>query len=99
MRRYQIINYDVWGNSRDGYEVNEANLTKYHIELPEDYSELELKRAMYRSGYTSRGFINAKLSINHDYESCIYITLEGSRYSGKPFCELRLINNNKLFNN
>lgn len=91
MNTYNLISYDVWRDSESGWYVNNAFRTNTLIELPEGYTDKQLKQALYRSGYANKGVINAKIEVNHDCSECIYITLTGSRYGYKPFCELRLV--------
>lgn len=88
MNEYSIINYDVWGNKAGGFEVNQAFYTTFKIVLSDNYSDKEIRQALFKSGYCSKGILLASLDIN-DTDSCIYITLTGSRYGYKPFCELR----------
>ena len=90
MLNYQIISYDVWGNNRDGYEVNDCRYTPYKIELPDDFTDKQLKRALYDSGYASRGIMNAKISIEGEAPYSIYVNLTAIRHGGYyPYCELR----------
>lgn len=88
---YHVINYDVWGNNRDGYQVNTAFTTSYRVNLTANYSDLELRRELYKCGYCNRGILTASIDIDDQLE-CIYINLTGTRYAGfKPFCELRKV--------
>ena len=93
MKRYEIISYDVWGNKKDGYEVNNAFRTGWFIELPEDASDKQIRSALYRSGYCSRGILSMK--IEHDGTgdelSSYYLEDNSVRAGGMPFCELRPI--------
>lgn len=90
-RRYKLINYDVWGNRADGFEVNDAHYTGIEIDLPCDFKDIELRRALYKCGFCNRGILTAKLQIEGEEEYTIYVNLIGSRYGLKPFCELRSI--------
>jgi hypothetical protein len=36
---YQVITYDVWGNAREGFEVNAAYTTDTYIEVSESTSD------------------------------------------------------------
>ena len=91
MKTYQIISYDVWGNRKDGFEVNNAFSTGIIIELNDDASDKEIRRALFRSGFCSKGILTAKLAIDGEPEYSFYVNLIGSRYGLKPFCELRAV--------
>jgi hypothetical protein len=77
--KYEVISYDVWGNSRDGFEVNQAFHTGDYIELPDDASDYLINR---RLGV--RGVV---------WEGEIQFGLYGTHKNGKPACELRPVNN------
>jgi hypothetical protein len=83
---WDIYSYDVWGNSRDGYEVNDTFKSGYEIELPEDYSDVQLLKAMKDSGFIKKTVKLSQLSIDGDGES--YINIDEAK-NGRPFCELR----------
>jgi len=87
---YEIINLDVWGNKKDGYEVNQAFSTGRFIELNEDYTNKELRKNLFTSGYFGRGILNAKLEII-DSDSDIYINHVSNRVGWLPLIELRKI--------
>lgn len=89
MIKYKILTYDVWGNLSNGWEVNDVYSTGIEIALPDDFNTKELRRAFYDSGFCNRGIFNAKISIDGEWGYSMYVNLEGSRYCGKPFCELR----------
>lgn len=92
MKKYKLINYDVWGNAKDGFEVNNAFTTGIEIELSEEFTDLDLKRALYRSGFASRGILNARIGVEGETDYTLYINLTAREYGGfKPFCELRSI--------
>lgn len=50
MADYDLISLDVWGNSKDGWEVNAAYTTGDIIRLPEDWTMVQLIRALKRIG-------------------------------------------------
>jgi len=91
MKTYKLINYDVWGNKKDGWQVNDAHYTGILIELPDNFTDLQVKQALYRSGFTSKGILPAKISIDGEPNYSLYINLEAKQYCGKPLCELRNI--------
>lgn len=44
--RYAIRSLDVWGNEKDGYEVNQSYNTGLEIEVAEDCSDTDLQNAV-----------------------------------------------------
>jgi hypothetical protein len=89
--QYQLIVYDVWGNTRDGYEVNAAYTTANYIELNGDESDGLINRRL-----NVLGVINAR-GTTWAWESYTSMqepghTLYGTNKSnGKPVCELRAV--------
>ena len=43
---YKVISYDVWGNARDGFEVNQAFNTGETVHLPENASDRLINRRL-----------------------------------------------------
>lgn len=91
-RTYQVISYDVWGNPKDGFEVNDQYTTSYRITLPDNPTDKEILTALYKSGYASRDILNGKMSIEGRLNSTLYIYHIGQSVRGyKPFCELQAL--------
>ena len=90
MNHYQIINYDVWGNTREGFTVNQAFTTNVSIQLSDNYTNKELKNALYKSGFFNVGITRSKLEIDNQ-DSCIYINHVSKKVGYYPLLELRLI--------
>jgi hypothetical protein len=77
---YQVITYDVWGNAREGFEVNAAYTTDTYIEVSESTSDRAINRRLGVSG------------ISWDGEPGF--TLYGTvKRNGMPALELRAVNN------
>ena len=74
--KYQLISYDVWGNARDGFEVNQAFTTGIYIDVSDDTSDRAINRRLGFNG----------LSWDGD-EQCLYATV---KRNGMPACELRV---------
>lgn len=91
MKRYEIISYDVWGNAKDGYEVNDAHRTGIIIELPEECTDRHIRRALYDCGYCTRSVLWSKLEVCNAYteSGSIYMEHNSIKEAGRPFCELR----------
>lgn len=76
---YQVISYDVWGNSRDGFEVNAAYTTNTYIEVSESTSDRAINRRLGVRGISWDGD-----------ERTLYGTV---KRNGMPALELRAVNN------
>lgn len=55
MKQAEIINYfDVWGNQKDGWEVNNM-CSEGNIELPENYSHKDILKALRDASFLKKG--------------------------------------------
>ena len=74
--QYRVYTYDLWGNSRDGFEVNDVYRTGTIVDIADDTSDRAINRRIGAHGVTWDG--------EHGY------TLYGTAKSnGRPVCELR----------
>jgi len=80
--RYKLYTYDLWGNDKDGYQINDyyEQSDIYEVIDPDNDSDL----------ISMIDFTNPEsIEINHS-ESCNdYIYFQ--THAGKPVCELRRI--------
>jgi hypothetical protein len=98
-QRYDIITYDVWGNEREGYEVNAAYRAgnvdiSLDMFLPSSESNLQLKREIKRIFGLNRNIRLSSLDLDYDYMTqdrprCIRIEYAPT---GFPIGELQLTN-------
>ncbi len=72
---------DVWGNKKEGYEVNNTILTNVCFELNEDFSNEDLGRAMKKAGILKQYSKFKFLDVQGDDLSY----LSGVEYRGYPF--------------
>jgi hypothetical protein len=80
INKYQLLGYDVWGNAKHGYEVNNMyNLGEF--EINDDMTDTEI---VHHIGCNKQVEIDNCISD----ETTIYFKM---KKSGKPLCELRLI--------
>ena len=81
MRKYQIATLDVWGNEKDGFEVNNVYKTSDSILLKEDFSNKDVMKALKKEGflkkYCQERWLNFECS---DYS---FICIESAR-TGEP---------------
>lgn len=82
VERWEIVDLDVWGNSEDGYEINDIFKTGIFIELPKNASDEELRKALREAGYDM--FPDDEVVEDGDYLITLY------NNEGKPWLELLL---------
>jgi hypothetical protein len=73
--KYRLYTYDLLGNAKDGFEVNDVYRTSTVIEVQDDTSDRAINR---RIG--GRGIV---------WDGEAGYTLYGETKTGKPVCELR----------
>lgn len=85
--KYNLINYfDVWGNQKDGYEVNNL-CNEGTIELEDYTSDKEIVEKLKEFGFFADHVRTNMINIWNDYEMIeIY-----ERKTGKPICRLELV--------
>ena len=76
MTKYEIFDYDVWGNKEDGYDVNDVIPTGIII-----FTDTSKSSICKKLGLDDPYKID--VSVNED---SIYID-----YDGNPYCELRKV--------
>lgn len=77
-----VINYfDVWGNEKDGWEVNNQCLESKTLELPEDFNNADLLKEL-----KAKGFIKKHCRLNMlNFEQLGFESIEISeRRNGMP---------------
>ena len=79
---WRLHSYDVWGNRKDGFQVNQEFRTSYVLRLPRDVKNKELVRILRAEGYVAR-HIHLDVDGNEDD---LYI--ENAR-TGEPLFALR----------
>lgn len=86
--RYQRINYDVVGNKRDGFEVNDARYTSEYVEIPEGASRDEIIRILKTEGIIDKSARKASIEIEGEEGYDLYFK---HRPTGRPEFELRVV--------
>ena len=77
MIKYEIYDYDLWGNEKEGYEVNDVISTGIVI-----YTDTS-KRSLCRELGLDDPY---KIDVDATSDRVLYIY-----YEGKPYCKLRKI--------
>ena len=89
MPRYRIYDYDVWGNAKDGYEVNDVFKTSYVVELSENPSDEEIIKALKKVGFLKPNFRTSSFEIEGEPGYTLYVTYNTIKMPMHYFCELR----------
>ena len=82
--KYEVITYDVLGNARDGFDVNNAFRSGVIIEVSDDDTDATINRRL-----GAAGFDNAR-GIAWDGEPGFSLYGEYKR-NGRPAAELRAV--------
>jgi len=84
--RYQVINYDVIGNKRDGFEVNGAYYSNEYVEIPEGASRAEIIRILKDEGILKKAARKESIEIDGEEGYSLYFK---HKPTGRPEFELR----------
>jgi hypothetical protein len=82
---YRYYSYDVWGNERDGYEVNDVFRTPDTYEIPDEGGDDAVFNALKKQGFMRPRVLRRlfELAPGSD-ENVLYL-----EYKGRPEGELR----------
>lgn len=84
--KFRIYSYDVWGNKRDGYQVNNVFKTMYTFTVHND-TDKAIINGMKRSGFLAKGLHTSSFYIDGDSDYSLYVEyIPDGHY---PIAELR----------
>jgi hypothetical protein len=86
--QYRVYDYDVWGNKKDGFEVNDTFQTPYKVELHHESSDRDIIKALKDVGFLAKHAKYSNFQIDGEYEYGLNITYLPTSY---PLCELKPI--------
>jgi hypothetical protein len=86
MKTYKIQSFDVWGNERDGFEINNIFNTDFRIEIEDNATDKEVIKILSYAGFVKPRY---KFNIEWNDETLAFVT----RPNGFPICNLVLIEN------
>lgn len=81
---YEVISYDVWGNARDGFEVNDVRRTGVIVSIEDTDTDATINRKLARAGITGAQ------RVAWDGEPGMALYGEYKR-NGRPAAELRAV--------
>ena len=90
--KYRVYDYDVWGNEKSGYEVNNVFKTSTVLEIPYNFSNKGIIKKLKEAGFIIQAAKNSKFRIDGEPDATLYITWEPTEY---PMCELRRVMNDE----
>jgi len=88
---YDLYIYDVWGNARDGFHVNDRFLDTKGIEIPEKIihsSNKALIQELKRQGFIKKRLHASSLEIEGESEFTLYFNDVRRNVGYKPVMEL-----------
>ena len=89
--KYEVIKYDVWGNSTDGYEVNNAFRTNLFINIEGNDTDKDILKKLKEIGFLKNTAKYQCFEIEGELEYSLYIDHISSKNGIYPFCELRAL--------
>ena len=85
---YEVHGLDVWGNTRDGFDVNDVYPSRGTVALYDDSTDAEIVQALKREHFIDQR-IRFK-SVTIDGEIGYVLSISEAR-TGKPVYELRAV--------
>lgn len=86
---YRVWSYEVWGNARDGFEVNNRFKTNATIDIDELDSNADIIRSLKSIGFLRRGCRFSSFEIDREPDYTLYVTQTNQAVGGLyPICEL-----------
>ena len=88
---YNLYTYDVWGNARDGFEVNDRFLDTRGIEIPEKIVRSPNKaliQELKRQGFIKKRLHASSLEIEGEGDFTLYFNDVRQKVGFKPVMEL-----------
>ncbi len=83
---YRIQSLDVWGNAKEGYEVNQSFNTNRYVELPEHPDNDDIIKALQKAGEIKKGVRRNLFEVDGESAYTLYIS-----YKGRPEMHLERV--------
>lgn len=85
-RTWKIVSLDVWGNRKDGYEINNATYSGKEIELPAEPTDAQVRLALIHAGYLKKSMRLDRLEFDGD-DALIQVSRKSDGY---PIVQIRM---------
>jgi hypothetical protein len=83
---FEVINYDVWGNEDEGFEVNNAFKTGKFITLYENMTDDEIIERLKEKDFVHDWVTIDSVEISGEFDHSLQVT---AKENGKPLFELQ----------
>lgn len=83
-RFYDLYTYEVGGNARDGFEINDVFLLEKNIVIIDNFNDRDIIRLLKRMDFINKYCHFTSFQIEGDRDYTLYFT-----YRDRPICELR----------
>jgi hypothetical protein len=90
-QKWQVISLDVWGNARDGFELNAAYTTEHYAELPEGFGLEDVCRELERLGLIAKEWRRYKLALENLGENLVALVRQSRADMGLPLWHLERV--------
>jgi hypothetical protein len=80
---YEVISYDVWGNARDGFDVNDSRRTGVVVTIEDTDTDATINRKLGRAGITGAQGVR--------WDGDEYALYGEYKRNGRPAAELRAV--------
>lgn len=87
--RYEILSLDVWGNARDGWDLNEVLYSGVFVDVPVN-APANFSKILADAGYLRSPRIKLDEQ-DGGHPFMIYLDFAAKKYAGRPCCQLRLV--------
>jgi hypothetical protein len=88
IKKYQLINYfDVWGNEKDGFEVNNLCVEEKDLMIEENSTDKEIFQFLKLIGFIKKTVRLNQLNIDKNFCDSILCEIE-ERKTGRPICRI-----------
>ena len=85
---YAVHGLDVWGNAREGFDVNDVYPSRGRVSIPDDATDAEVIQALKREGFIDSKIRFKSVTVDGENGETLYI---GESRTGKPVYELRAV--------
>lgn len=85
---YSVHGLDVWGNAREGFEVNDVYPSRGKVAIYDDATYSEVVQALKKEGFIDPKVRFKSVTVDGETGFTLYI---GEARTGKPVYELRAI--------
>lgn len=85
---YTVHGLDVWGNAREGFEVNDVYPSQGTVTIYDDATTMEIVQSLKREGFIDPKIRFASVDVDGEPGYSLYI---GEARTGKPVYELRSV--------